>query len=323
MRSISIQKQLVAFTIIQFIVKIVAWYFTHSVSILTDALESIINIIGSIVGFFALYIALKPKDRNHPYGHGKIEFLSAAFEGFLIGSAGLIIIYDAIINLKVANEVHALDIGIIIVFISAALNFLYAYKIIEEGKTLNSVQLISSGEHLKTDGLSTLGVLLGLVIMYFTKWYYLDSIIAIIFSVFLIITSFKIIKNSLSGILDETDEELLDEVVTLLEKARNDNWIDLHNLRIIKFGSKLHFDCHLTVPYYLNVNEAHEEVKKLEKIVTDEYREAVEMFVHTDGCEHFSCKICSLQNCKVRQHEFVQKITWSKEVVLENNKHKI
>src|SRR6185436_4225695 len=101
-----------------------------------------------------------------------------------------------------------------------------------------------------------------------------------------------IIRSSIAGIMDESDKKLLSRLVDLLNRERPHNWIDLHNLRVIKYGSTLHLDCHLTLPWYLNINEAHKETKRLEELVQKEFGGSIELFVHTDPCVDFSCNIC-------------------------------
>lgn len=123
--------------------------------------------------------------------------------------------------------------------------------------------------------------------------------------------------------MDETDTELLKEMVAKLNANRRENWIDLHNLRIIKYGSRLHLDCHLTVPWYLNVHEAHREIDALSNLVKNEYGEFVELFVHSDGCLDFSCRICTKTDCNVRKHTFEKKVEWTMENISSNNKHRL
>ena len=130
-------------------------------------------------------------------------------------------------------------------------------------------------------------------------------------------------RTSIAGIMDEADLKLLNNLVEVLNKNRRENWIDLHNLRIIKYGSTLHCDCHLTVPWYLNVNEAHAEIEALAKLIRNEFGEAVELFVHSDGCQEFSCRICSKQNCLVRKHDFEKKVIWTIKNISKDSKHKI
>jgi divalent metal cation (Fe/Co/Zn/Cd) transporter len=121
--------------------------------------------------------------------------------------------------------------------------------------------------------------------------------------------------------MDKADTELLSKMVDVLNKNRKDNWIDLHNIRIIKFGSVLHLDAHLTLPWYLNVHESNAEIDQLSQFVKDEFGESMELFVHSDGCLEFSCRICHKQDCTVRQHPFEHSIEWTVENTINDKKH--
>ena len=312
-----------AISVLLLAVKFIAYYLTHSVSILTDALESIVNVAAGFIGLYSLYVAAKPRDIDHPYGHGKAEFISAAIEGTLITSAGAIIIYKAIRSLITPVELQRLDYGIYLVAATAVINFIVGFITESKGKKSNSLALIASGKHLKSDSYSTFGIILGLIIIYFTNLKWIDPVVAIIFGIIIIYTGYKILRKSIAGIMDEADIVLLKKIVELLNRNKRENWIDLHNLRVIKYGAILHIDCHLTVPWYLNVQEAHEEVEALSSLVRKEFGESVELFVHVDGCLPFSCKVCNKQNCNVRRHNFEMRIDWTLENVLQDQKHRI
>lgn len=300
-----------------------AWYLTNSVAIFTDAMESIVNVIASLVGVYSLYISAKPKDEDHPYGHGKVEFLSAAVEGTLIMVAGFLVIYKAAFSLIHPQSIQKLDYGIILVAATALVNFIAGTICLNTGRKNNSLALIASGKHLRIDTWSTLGIVTGLILLYFTKLVWLDSTLAIVFAVMIIYAGYKIIRTSIAGIMDEADIELLKKLVTLLNKNRRENWIDLHNLRVIKYGGTLHMDCHLTVPWYLNVREAHDEIEALAALVKNEFGEAVELFVHSDDCREFSCRICYKKNCLVRLHDFEERVEWTIENISRDSKHRL
>ncbi len=272
---------------------------------------------------YSLYLSALPKDNNHPYGHGKAEFISAGIEGTLISVTGLIIIYEAINNLKHPHVLGKLDYGIALIAATSIINFFVGYIAVRKGKKNNSLALIASGKHLESDTYSTIGIVVGLVLIYFTQLVLLDSIIALVYALIIIVTGYKIIRSSIAGIMDEADKLLLDEVVEYLNNSRTKNWIDLHNLRIIKYGAILHLDCHLTVPWYLTVREAHDEVKLLEDTVKSKYGDSVEMFVHLDGCEPFSCPLCQKEDCPVRQHPFISTVEWTVENISRNIKHQL
>jgi cation diffusion facilitator family transporter len=309
--------------IILFIAKVIAWYLTGSVAILTDALESTVNVIAGLIGVYSLYISAKPRDKDHPYGHGKAEFISAAVEGTLITVAGLIIIYEAINNLIHPHDIKKLDYGIVLVAATAVVNYITGAVCIKLGKKNNSLALIASGKHLQTDTYSTLGIIAGLAVIYFTKIWWVDSAVAILFAFIIMFTGYKIVRTSIAGIMDEADETLIKKMVELLNANRRPNWIDLHNLRIIQYGSTLHVDCHLTVPWYLTVKEAHDELEELSALVKKEFGESIELFVHVDPCLEFSCPICSKENCTVRRQLFEKRIQWTIENVSQDNKHQL
>jgi cation diffusion facilitator family transporter len=322
-KNLAIQKWVAFVSVLLLAVKFIAYYSTHSVSILTDALESIVNVAAGFIGLYSLYIAAKPGDRDHPYGHGKAEFISAAIEGTMICSAGAIILYKAIQNLIHPAALHKLDFGIWLIAGTAIINFIVGILCFNTGKRNNSLALMASGKHLQSDTYSTLGIIAGLVLLYFTGYRWIDSAVAILFGAIIIFTGYRILRRSIAGIMDEADIKLLTRMVDVLNANRRENWIDLHNLRVIKYGSKLHVDCHLTVPWYLNILEAHKEVDALANLIRKEFGESLELFVHTDPCLPFSCQICTKNNCNVRNNNFVGKIDWTLENVLQNKKHEL
>ncbi|MBX2955526.1 MAG: cation transporter [Cyclobacteriaceae bacterium] len=322
-QNITVQKWVALFSSILLITKMFAYFITGSVAILTDALESIVNVVSGFLGLYSLYLSAKPRDADHPYGHGKVEFLSAAIEGSMIFIAGLLIIYEAIKNLITPSPIQQLDMGMILIGATAGINLTMGLWCIRTGRKNNSLALQASGRHLLSDTYSTLGILIGLLLIFITDILWLDSAIAILFSVIILYTGYKIIRSSLAGIMDERDMELLTRMVTMLNANRRENWIDLHNMRIIKYGATLHLDCHLTVPWYLNVHEAHHEIDALASLVRKGFGESLELFVHSDGCLDFSCRICSKTDCPVRKYAVERRVEWTVENMVSNKKHEV
>ena len=322
-QNLNVQKWVAAISVLLLAVKFYAYYSTHSISILTDALESIVNVVAGFIGLYSLYVAAKPRDTDHPYGHGKAEFLSAAVEGTMIGTAGVIILYKAIQSLIHPAELHKIDTGVWLVAVTAIVNFALGFYCISVGKKNNSLALIASGKHLQSDTYSTLGIIAGLLLLLFTGLAWIDAAVACLFGCIIIWTGYGILRKSIAGIMDEADKKLIDRMVELLNANRRENWIDLHNLRVIKYGSVLHIDCHLTVPWYLNVHEAHAEIDALAELVRKEFGDSVELFVHSDGCLPFSCRICNKSICSVRKHNFEQRIIWTTENIQQNKKHQL
>lgn len=320
-KNIRFQQVLVAITVVLFVVKILAWYLTGSVAILTDALESTVNVIAGFIGLYSLKLSSKPKDQEHPYGHGKVEFLSSALEGLLIVIAGFIIVYEAADNLIHPHELKSLDLGLILVLFTAVVNYVVGWYCVRQGKKSNSPVLIGSGEHLKSDTYSTLGILVGVALIYVTDIKWIDSASAMLFAFIIIFTGYKIIRRAVSGIMDESDEQIINEIVGVLKDHRKAHWVDVHNMRVINYAGFYHIDCHLTVPFYINVHEAHAILDELTNQLTDYFKNRVEFFIHVDGCLPKQCSICEMQNCPERSSEFAARVEWNYNNIISNEKH--
>jgi len=323
LQNLRVQKWVAGISVLLLAVKITAYYYTHSVAILTDALESIVNVAAGFIGLYSLWVAAKPRDFDHPYGHGKAEFLSAAIEGTMILTAGALIIYEAVKNLLHPVALHKIDFGIWLIASTAVINFIVGYICLRIGTKNNSLALVASGKHLQSDTWSTFGIIAGLILLYFSGKTWIDSTVAMLFGVIIMYTGYTILRRSIAGIMDEVDEKILTRMVQVLNAGREVNWVDLHNLRVIRYGSVLHVDCHLTVPWYLNVHEAHAEIDRLAELTRREFGETLELFVHSDGCLPFSCRICSKTECGERQHPFVKRVEWTLDNISTNKKHGI
>ncbi|MDZ7805746.1 MAG: cation diffusion facilitator family transporter [Gracilimonas sp.] len=321
--NIRVQKFIVLVAVVLFVLKMAAWYLTGSVAVLTDGLESIVNVISGFIGLYSLYLSAKPKDSNHPYGHGKVEFISAGIEGALITVAGLLIVMEAIQSFIDPEPLRSLDLGIVLVGISAVINYTFGYWAYETGRRNDSLALQASGKHLQTDTFTTIGIIAGLIFIRFTGIEWMDGVVAIFFALLIMRTGVKILRQAVAGIMDESDEDLLEEMIHFLQDNRDPKWIDLHNLRIIKYGRILHVDCHLTLPWYLTVKQAHVELDKIEELIAKKFGNRIEIFIHTDYCMEFSCRLCQVENCEVRQHEFEEAITWTVENVATDGKHQL
>lgn len=303
--------------------KTIAYFLTESNAILSDVLESCINVAAGSFALYSLYVASKPKDENHPYGHGKIEFISATFEGSLIIMAGILIIGKSIYNFVFPYEVHQLDLGIYLTAGAGLFNFAMGGVLVNQGKKNHSMSMEADGKHLLSDAYSTIGMIIGLTIVYFTQIFWIDNVIALTFGLIISVTGIRILKKSIAGIMDEADEKLLGKIVETLEENRKENWIDLHNLRVIKYGAILHLDCHMTLPWYYNNKESHKELDDMERLIKHHYGDQAEMFIHTDPCKEISCQLCQLHSCDVRQNKFEKILTWTAENVLADAQHEL
>jgi cation diffusion facilitator family transporter len=318
---VRLQRYIALLSVVLFAGKLWAWYLTGSVTVFTDALESIVNVIAGFIGLYSVYLSSQPRDLNHPYGHGKAEFVSAAVEGALIFAAGLIIVYEAVGKLMSPTEVTNVDTGIYIIAATGVVNYIVGSYAVKSGVRNRSLAVEATGKHLQTDAYSTLGIVVGLVLLKLTGWQWLDSAIALVFAVFIIVTGYKIVRRSLAGIMDEADEDRLEQVISFLQNNRRDQWVDLHNLRMVQYGNVLHIDAHMTLPWYYSVKQAEIEIHALEDLIRDQFDNTVEMFVHIDACMPYSCKLCALMDCDVRQEPYKEQLVWTVDNVRIDKKH--
>lgn len=302
-------------------VKFIAWRVTHSNAVLSDALESIVNVVAGSFALYSLVLAAKPRDRDHPYGHGKVEFISASLEGSLVALAGLIIIYESVSALITGARIHELGHGTLLVASTGVANGLLGLLLRRQGRRSHSMTMEAGGTHLLSDAWSTAAVVLGLIVIQLTGLEWLDSVFAIGFAMFILWQGVKVVRRSIGGIMDETDMAVAGELVKIVEGHRKPAWIDMHNFRVIKFGSTLHIDCHVTLPWYYTVEAAHSEITRLAKLVERNSGREVEFFIHMDPCMPLSCPVCQIMDCPVRQAPFVERIPWTLATVLADKRH--
>lgn len=308
-------------SIVLLVLKFTAYFLTYSTAILSDAVESIVNVIASGFAFYSIYLAGQPRDQNHPYGHGKIEFLSSGFEGAMILSAGLVILWQSILSFFEPKELANLDVGFGLIGLTALANAFVGAMLIRTGRQTDSSALMADGRHLLTDTASSLAVMLGVALVVLTDMQWIDAAISLILSFAIIYSGFQLARQSVARLMDETDGPTLDRVVTLLNVHKDQNWIDVHNLRVQKYGADLHIDCHLTLPHYWTLNQVHDEVHHFEDTLKDGFQVEVEIFVHTDPCQKECCHYCRVADCPVRMAAFVQDIDWNADNLPLNQKH--
>ncbi|MCL2712265.1 MAG: cation diffusion facilitator family transporter [Methanomassiliicoccaceae archaeon] len=311
-----IQKYVVALSGIILITKFAAWLLTGSVAIFTDALESITNVSAGIIGLYALYLSTKPRDFDHPYGHGRAEFISATVEGAMISIAGVIILIEAVRSvISPPEDLPHIEIGMLLIIATAVANYAFGSFAIRKGKKNMSQALVASGKHLQSDAYSSFGIILGLTVLYVLamfghKMMWIDGAIALLFGSIILITGISVVKRSVGGIMDKVDTELLERIVETLSENRHDEWIDIHNLRIAKYGPTIHIDMHVTMPWYMTVREQRKEICAIISLIGERYGSSAELSVSCDPCQEFSCRSCKC-DCNERREEFVKIVEWN------------
>lgn len=301
--------------------KFLAYLITDSNAIFTDALESIVNVVAGGFAFYSIYLSARPKDLNHPYGHGKVEYFSAFLEGTLIAIAGIIILIKAVYGYFYPTPITKLVGGIWIVSGTGIINYILGRYLVRQGKRFDSMTLLADGKHLLSDAYSTLGLVLGLLILYITGQHWIDTLLSVGLGIYIAYNGYKLIRRSVGGLMDESDEEAVREVVKILENNRRDAWIDIHNLRVQRYGAEMHIDCHLTLPNYFDLHRVHDEVSDVDKLVNAHIRIPTELFIHADPCIPQCCPYCKVKDCPIRSAEKKAEIPWDLDLVRNNQKH--
>ncbi|MDF2431653.1 MAG: hypothetical protein JWP44_1284 [Mucilaginibacter sp.] len=306
--------------IVLMLAKFGAYFITASNFVLTDAAESIVNVLASSFAFFSIYLAAQPRDENHPYGHGKVEYFSVFIEGSLIGLAAIIIIVKSVYGIFYPNAIHDLLSGAAIIGVTGLINGGLGFYMIKRGKSLPSITIEADGRHLLADMVTSIGLVVGLLLIDFTKILWLDSALSVLVALYILFSGYKLVRRSVSGLMDEADFGVVTEIVKVLNEKRKVEWIDIHNFRAQKYGNELHIDCHMTLPNYFDLNRVHEEVKLVDMLINREVTKT-ELFIHTDPCVPECCHYCSMPNCPIRSEAKTEDITWTLDKLIRNKKY--
>ena len=296
--------------IIIFITKFSAFLVTDSTAIFSDAAESVINIVAAAVALYSIIISSKPADKDHPYGHGKIEYFSAGFEGLLIALAGLVIIYSGVSKIIVGAEPTKLGIGILLLAVSSVANMVLSLYIKGVGEKTNSLTLIADAKHIMADVYTSFGIIVGLGVVIVTDIPIFDPIIAIIVAVNILFTGYNLVRESIGGLMNEVDSETMEVISNKIISIRKPEWIDIHELRFWKSANNIFVDFHLVLPYYFTIREAHKSddlvLAEMDKILPGS-----QVKIHLDYCDFELCRYCEYSDCKERKEELVEKSEWN------------
>ncbi len=293
-----------------FVFKIGAYLITGSAAIFSDAAESVVHVLATGMALFSIILSSKPADDSHPYGHGNIEFFSAGIEGLLILIAAIFIIYESIGSIIAGPKLHQLGIGAIIITLASTVNLLLGNYLIRTGKKTNSLTLVADGKHVLTDSITSFGVIAAVLLVMLTDILLLDPIIAIVVALNILFTGWKLIRESVSGLMIEANPVTLKKLSDTLIHAKKDYWIDIHELRFWQSGDKLFIDFHLILPYYFNIKQAHEEENFIESELQKVFSNA-DLKIHLDYCLPDLCKFCNYQTCTVRSEIKSKSINWN------------
>lgn len=287
---------------ILFIMKLAVGFLLGSISVLSEALHSGIDLLAAVIANYSVRKAGKPADDIHKFGHGKFENLSGTIEALLITVAAIIILYEAGRKIFFENEVELngelIGVGIVIMGISALVNFYVSRKIMKVAKHAESIALEADAYHLTTDVYTSIGVFIGLVLIHFTGNPIFDPVLAIIVALMILKASYYLTKRSVSGIMDVklSDEE--EELIKSIIDEHYSDYAEFHNLRSRMSGAERFVDLHLVVPKNQPVIEAHDFCDHLEKDIKEKIPN-LSILIHIEPCEA-DCEICrKLDVCKL------------------------
>lgn len=284
-----------------FVTKLGAWRLTGSSAVLSDALESTVNVVAALFALHAVRFAAQPADRDHPYGHGKVEFLAAAFEGGLITFAAAMIFYAAIQHLLLGPELRRIDVGLVVTAVAGGANLLLGTWVLRRGERLASATLIADGRHILSDVWTTAGVLAGLALVRLTGLLWLDPVAAISVGALLARTGIALVRESIDALLDREDPALLARLVDAINESRVEGVFGVHRLRAIRSGDVVHVDAHVFVPESWSVRRAHDAAARLEAEVKARCGLRGEVVFHLDPCHDGACDGCDLPRCEERR----------------------
>lgn len=252
--------------------KTLAYLMTGSVGLLSDALESVINLVAAAFALWMLKIAARPADEDHPFGHYKAEYFAGALEGTLIGMAALSIIWVAVNRLIAPQPIEQIGIGLIITTAASLLNLVVGQLLIRTGRKHRSITLEADGKHLMTDVWTSASVIIALIVVNITGWYVLDPIIALFVAVNILRTGYNVVKRSTLGLMDTViSDEDMKAVVNVLDSYVEKEKIDYHALRTRESGSRVFISVHILMPDEWSIREGHKLIDKIE----DDIRTAV------------------------------------------------
>ena len=288
-------------------VKFGGWWVTDSAAVLSDALESTVNVAAALLLLYSVIFSLRPADRNHPYGHGKVEYFSAGVEGALILAAAVLIIVAATRELLRGPSIHDVDLGLLVVAFAGVVNFGLGRHLVSVGRREGSAALVADGRHVLTDTVTSAGVVIGLGAVWITGWKPFDPIMALLVAVNILRTGWQLLRAAIGGLMDEADPKLLESITATLEKHRQPAWIDVHGLRAVRRGSKEHVEVHLVIPRYWDADRLHQESDAIEQVMLDSAAISGGVIVHFDPCRPQKCPGCLIGDCPVREAPFAER----------------
>jgi cation diffusion facilitator family transporter len=273
------------FGMLMLAIKWYAYHLTGSTAILSDAAESIIHIIGVGFAVFSLWYSFQPADEEHTYGHHKISYFSAGFEGALIILAAIFIIFISIKKLIFGVVISNLDQGTYFTFGASVINLILGGYLVWKGKKSNSIILIANGKHVLTDSWTSFGIVCGLILTWLTGWLPFDPIVAIVAAVNILWSGGKLVRQSIGGLMDEGDKNVADSIKKILDNETIERGLEYHQLRFRESGNILWIEFHLLFPKGTLLENAHNIATDLESSIKINLNAQANITTHLEPLE--------------------------------------
>lgn len=265
----------IAVAIATILIKTTAYFLTDSVGLLSDAIESVVNLIAAVFAFLMISLAEKPEDKNHPFGHSKAEYFSSMFEGGLIFLAAIAIILTAIQRLFAPTPLEKISLGLLLSLVASLINLIFGLKLIQVGKKYHSLALEADGHHLLTDVYTSFGVILAVFFVSLTNVLIFDSLIAIFVAFNILLTGFTLIKKSVLGLIDTAiDRTEVKEIEQILKKHQKRD-LDFHKIQTRQSGQKKFISFHLLFPSQWSIKKAHDLAETIEQEIKAKISNAI------------------------------------------------
>jgi cation diffusion facilitator family transporter len=274
-----------AFGMLMLAIKWYAYHLTGSTAILSDAAESIIHIIGVGFAVFSLWYSFQPADEEHTYGHHKISYFSAGFEGALIILAAIFIIFISIKKLIFGVVISNLDQGTYFTFGASVINLILGGYLVWKGKTSNSIILVANGKHVLTDSWTSFGIVCGLILTWLTGWLPFDPIVAIVAALNILYSGGKLVRQSIGGLMDEGNKNVADSIKKILDKETIERGLEYHQLRFRESGNILWIEFHLLFPKGTLLENAHHIATDLESSIKIKLNAQANITTHLEPLE--------------------------------------
>lgn len=264
------------------IMKFVVGFWSGSVSIISEAIHSVMDLIAAVIAFFSVKISDTPPDKDHPYGHGKFENVSGVIEALLILIAAVWIIYEAAHKIIKPTPIESIGLGSLVMLISGMINFFVSRKLYKVAKRTDSIALEADALHLKTDVYTSLGVGLGLFLIWITGYTFLDPIVAILVALFILKESFELMRRAFNPLMDSSlNQKELNEIRIVLDSLN----VKYHDLKTRKAGNQKFIDLHMEMPHNSELQEVHEMCDTVEKVLVEKIKR-IHVNIHVEPIGH-------------------------------------